>query len=158
MPPSAEVLEIEWRSVVEEIRAPSTSDPAEFHGPFSLVAPQAAALPNSFQAGFVALRLNYPFQAGSLVGFQYRHGNGTIDGRAELGENVENLPIGADDAGATVGATPPAPYQLIAAANSGVGPNAGSLGMGRQFAFGGVVRPFRRVLSTQALFRREVFE
>jgi hypothetical protein len=30
--------------------------------------------------------------------------------------------------------------------------------MGRQAAFGGVVRPFRRVLSTQAIYRREVFE
>ncbi|MFO0903139.1 MAG: TadE family protein [Pirellulales bacterium] len=159
VPPSAEVLEIEWRSVVEEIRAP-TEDPNEFYGPFSLVIPQGAEddLPDSFQAGFVALRLNYPFQAGSLVGFQYRHRDGTIDGQAELGEDVENLPIGADDAGATVGATPPAPYQLVVAANSGVGPNAGRLGMGRQYAFGGVVRPFRRVLSTQAIYRREVFE
>jgi hypothetical protein len=158
VPPASESLVIEWRSVVEEIRAPSTANTTDFYGPFSLLIPTGAAPPASFQPGFVALRLNYPYQAASLVAFQYRHADNTIDGQADLGEEVENLPVGADDQGVTTGATPPAPYTLVVGANTGVGPNAGRLGMGRQFAFGGVVRPYRRVVSTQALYRREVFE
>lgn len=159
VPVEAESLSIEWRSVVEEIRAASSADPTVFYGPFSLLQPTGATPPAGFEPGFAALRLNYPFQAASLVGFQYRHADNSVDGQAALGEEgLENLPIGADDSGVTSGATPPAPYVLVATANAGFGPNAGRLGMGRQAAFGGVVRPFRRILSTQAIYRREVFE
>lgn len=159
VPVESETLSIEWRSVVEEIRAASAADSTVFYGPFSLLQPSGATPPAGFESGFVALRLNYPFQAASLVGFQYQHADNSIDGQAELGEEgLRNLPVGADDLGVVAGATPPAPYQLVATANAGFGPNAGRLGMGRQAAFGGVVRPFRRVLSTQAIYRREVFE
>lgn len=159
VPVENETLSIEWRSVVEEIRAASLVDATVFYGPFSLLQPTGATPPTGFEPGFVALRLNYPFQAASLVGFQYQHADNSIDGQAALGEEgLRNLPVGADDSGVVAGVTPPAPYQLVATANAGFGPNAGRLGMGRQAAFGGVVRPFRRVLSTQAIYRREVFE
>ncbi|MEY4176639.1 MAG: hypothetical protein RLY70_213 [Planctomycetota bacterium] len=159
VPVETETLSMEWRSVVEEIRAASAADPTVFYGPFSLLQPTGATPPAGFEPGFVALRLNYPFQAASLVGFQYKHADNSIDGQAAIGEEgLQNLPVGADDSGVVAGATPPAPYQLVATANAGFGPNAGRLGMGRQAAFGGIVRPFRRVLSTQAIYRREVFE
>jgi hypothetical protein len=34
----------------------------------------------------------------------------------------------------------------------------GQYGLGSQAVLGGVVRPYRRVISTQAIYRREIFE
>ena len=39
-----------------------------------------------------------------------------------------------------------------------VGTYAGRFGLGKQLAFGKSVRPFRRLLSAQAIYRREVFQ
>jgi hypothetical protein len=40
-----------------------------------------------------------------------------------------------------------------------VGPYAGAFGLGRQFALAGrTVRPFRKLISVQAMYRREVVE
>jgi len=40
-----------------------------------------------------------------------------------------------------------------------VGPYAGTFGLGRQLALAGrTVRPFRKVVSAQAIYRREVVE
>ncbi len=41
---------------------------------------------------------------------------------------------------------------------AGFGPYAGPSGLGQQAALGKVVRPFRKVLSAQAIFRRVIFE
>ena len=38
------------------------------------------------------------------------------------------------------------------------GPYDGAFGLGRQFALGAAVRPFRKLISAQAVFRREAFE
>jgi hypothetical protein len=43
--------------------------------------------------------------------------------------------------------------------DGGVGPYAGAYGLGRQLALGGrTVRPFRKLISAQAIYRREVVE
>ena len=42
--------------------------------------------------------------------------------------------------------------------NETVGPNAGAFGLGKQFALGREVRPFRKLISAQAVFRREAFD
>ena len=39
-----------------------------------------------------------------------------------------------------------------------VGTYSGPYGLGRQFAFVREVRPYRKLLSAQAIFRREVFQ
>ncbi len=135
---------LEWRAVVEEVRDGTGV------GPHSLV-----ATPTGIEPGFVALRVNYPSQPGTLVAYQFEHSDGSIDGRAELGEDVVNIPVTAED---PAGVDPPSPYSLAVAADSGVGPNAGRFGLGRAFAFGRTVRPFRRVLTMQAVYRREIFE
>jgi hypothetical protein len=47
---------------------------------------------------------------------------------------------------------------VVTSEDGDVGPYAGADGLGRQAALGKTVRPFRRVLSAQAIFRREIFE
>ena len=65
-------------------------------------------------------------------------------------------PILADDGG--VQQTNDAPGGLLGDDDT-VGPYAGAFGLGRQLALAGnVVRPFRKLVSAQAIFRREVFE
>lgn len=99
--------------------------------------------------GLVSLRFNYPFQAVALLSWQ------NVDG--------QTLPVTATNPGgcaglgggltptSTLGALP------VSTGTPNVGPYAGELGLGRQLAFGQVVRPFRRVVSSEASFRREVY-
>jgi len=89
------------------------------------------------EESLAALRLNYPFQSVSIVA------------------STNNQYILADDS-------------LVSAVNSpggalidpgdDSGPNAGLYGLGSQYSFVEEVRPFRRVISTQAAFKREIFE
>jgi hypothetical protein len=80
------------------------------------------------QRGFIALRVNYPFQAAALTSYQKDTATGI------------QTPTVASDPGADFG------------------PYAGPSGLGQQAALGKKVRPFRKVLSAQAIFRREIFE
>ncbi len=129
--------QIEWVRVVEEIR----SDPCGA-GSFSLAA-----------GGLVALRINYPFQAAAMSGF-----------RPSDDPDTPNIghPILADDSAVIVSpASPPCNDAEPVAHDTpdDGGPYAGLYGLGRQFAFAGkTVRPFRRLISAQAVFRREVFQ
>jgi hypothetical protein len=41
---------------------------------------------------------------------------------------------------------------------SEVGPYAGEYGLGRLYSASKTIRPFRKLLAAQAIFRREVFE
>jgi len=147
---------ITWVPVVEEIRATQDADCPQ-RGPFSLVyvanaddcGPLTAdPVP---QRGLVAIRVNYPFQAALLSGF-----------RSSPPTDVDPLPpnrgnfIVADDNG--VQQTNAAPGDTVDDPVS-VGPYAGAFGLGRQLALAGqVVRPFRKVVSAQAIYRREVVE
>jgi hypothetical protein len=99
----------------------------------------------------VAVRVNYPFQASALTGFRASPPT-DVD---PLPRNVANF-IVADDAG--VQQTNVAPGDPIEDPGA-VGPYAGAFGLGRQLALAGqTVRPFRKVVSAQAIYRREVVE
>jgi hypothetical protein len=111
---------IQFVDVVEEIG----SDPdTQLSGPFSLTAPGTTQ-------GYVALRVNYPFQAAGLVAYQPQNTTGG-----------QNVPI----------VVPPQD------ANGPAGPYGGSDGRGLFYAHGTTVRPFRRLISGQAIYKREVF-
>jgi hypothetical protein len=129
---------VEWRHVVEEMRAvPSDS----LSGPFSMV----PASPSQTQQGLVALRINYPFQAATMTAFQPPVGGGPI----------VNNPVIANDDGVTAA---PLPTGMSYAAGPEEGPYGGQYGLGKQYALAKEVRPFRRLLSAQSIFRREVFK
>jgi len=86
-------------------------------------------LPSSRHRGLVAIRVNYPMHSPFLSAF--------------------------DDAGPVPGDTPgPSQGPL----GTGYGPYAGADGLGRQAGPDSQpVRPFRRVISAQAIYRREIF-
>jgi Flp pilus assembly protein TadG len=104
--------------VVEEIASDATNADV---CPFNLL---ATGLPAG-QRGFIALRINYPFQAATMGSFQ--------------GPREAQMPTTTDEAG-------------------DFGPYTGDSGRGKLFIAGRDVRPFRKVLSAQAIFRREIFE
>lgn len=127
---------IRWVPIIEEVR----SDPANpANGPFSMAAPVQPR-------GVVAVRINVPFQAAALSGYQ---NNG-----AALGDpNVAN-PILADDAAVVELGTP----QPVLPDDGAAGPYAGPYGLGRQLALNEELRPFRKLVTSQAFFRREIFQ
>jgi len=129
---------IRWVPVVEEIRNPSFPGAS----PFSLDTP--AGMP---QRGLVAIRINYPYQAAMLSAYQ----------ESPLGPLAPNLSyrVRADDAAVTQ--TGPAPGALAAPSDE-AGPYTGAYGLGRLYVAGEEVRPVRKLLSAQAIFRREVFD
>jgi hypothetical protein len=125
---------IRWVAPVEEIRADPTVSV------FNLNAPGP-------QQGMVALRINYPFQSAVLGGFR----------ESPLGPFEPNMgypnQADPDDVLEMPGETRP-----VLGDSGDVGPYAGPYGLGRMKAYAMDVRPFRRLLSAQAIFRREVFE
>jgi hypothetical protein len=145
---------IEWHDVLEEIQDSSGN------GPFSVTWIDSSGT-NPLPGGMVALRLNYPFEAATMAGYQAQ----PLDAN---GETVPNLsyPVLADDAGVTAvnspngGGSPvapdlPPPDEQGAAAYAG--PYGGTYGLGEMGLQLQTVRPFHRVISAQAIFRREVF-
>jgi hypothetical protein len=128
---------ITWVPIVEEIRNPNF--PGE--SPFSLNTP--AGMP---QRGLVAIRINYPYQASMLSGFR----------RAPEGPLAPNVAyrIQANDGGVTE--TNQAPGGIVGGGEAG--PYAGAYGLGKMYSHAEEVRPFRKLLSAQAIFRREVFD
>jgi hypothetical protein len=147
---------ITWVPVLEEIRPADNSD-CPTRGPFSLVylAAQddcgALDVDPSPTRGVAAIRVNYPYQAAMLSGF--RSTPPTITD--PFPSNITN-PILADDG--SVQENNATPGGLLDDGGA-VGTYAGPYGLGRQLALAGrVVRPFRRLVSAQAIQRREVFE
>ncbi len=96
--------------------------------PFSILSPER---------GQVALRLNYPFQSVAMQG------------------SINQAPILADDSLVTI--VNPGSYTFVDAGEVS-GPNAGLYGLGIQLSWTTEIRPFRRVISTQSIYPREVFE
>lgn len=129
---------IRWVPVLEEIRNPNF--PTE--SPFSMATP--AGMP---ERGLVSIRINFPYQASMLSGYRPVAGDPTAP-------NIANR-IQASDAG--VVAENAAPGGLRADTGE-AGPYAGTYGLGKMFALGEEVRPFRKLLSAQVIFRREVFD
>jgi hypothetical protein len=138
---------VTWVDVVEEMCA---SDPLQQ----DCANPPASSCPFSLtssaqQHGLVALRINYPYQAAAMTGFQTAGG--------PFDPNIAN-PIQANDGGVTETNSEARPGDLVGAPDE-VGPYAGRFGLGRQLAFAlpGGVRPFRKLVAAQAIYRREVF-
>ena len=129
---------IRWVPVVEEIESDTNPDP------FSI---------ESDARGVVALRINYPFQSASMSSFR-------PNPAGALEPNLGN-PNLADDGSVTELNSADRPGGLVGGSLSGGGlyggTYAGTYGMGAQGALGQTVRPFRRVISAQAIYRREVF-
>lgn len=146
----------EWRNVVEEII--STNAP---EGPYAL----DSGVPDP---GRVALRINYPYQAASLVAYTYRDSaNQPISQLQALGtEGVQNYAVIADDGDVTGANAAKFPNGLTL---SGAGYTLVDLdpdpveervdyGFGELQAYATTVRPYRKVLSSQGIYRRELFE
>lgn len=138
---------IRWVPVVEEID--SELSPGDNTGtnpdPFQL---------GSSQRGLVAVRLNYPFQAAAMSAYR-------PNPAGPFEPNAGNV-ILADDGAVTElnpGDRPGDPLgaPLLSGGNY-AGTYGGAFGLGAQGAWGQAVRPFRRVLSAQAIYRREIFE
>jgi hypothetical protein len=145
---------IEWHDVLEEVQDSSGN------GPFSVAWIDSSGT-NPLPGGMVALRLNYAFEAATMAGYQAQ----PLDAN---GETVPNLsyPIVADDGAVTAvnspngGGSPvspdlPPPDEQSGAAYAG--PYGGTYGLGEMGLQLQTVRPFRKVISAQAIFRREVF-
>lgn len=113
---------------------------------------------SSQDRGLVALRINYPFQSAAMSSFRPNP-----DGPFE--PTIGN-PNAADDAGVTVQGD--APGTFVAPDIQGphatyAGTHGGTYGLGAQGAMstlagGRPIRPYRRVLSFQAVYRREIFQ
>jgi hypothetical protein len=105
----------------------------------------------SAERGVAAVRINYPFQAAAMTGFQ-------PNPAGPFEPNGAN-PITADDSQVVADAVPGG-GSLVApdapASADYAGTYGGAYGLGEQGAFGKQVRPFRRVISAQAMYRREV--
>ena len=133
---------IRWINVVEEVEPEDTTNPR--HDPFSVA--------NTITHGIVALRINYPFQSASMSSFRLS--------AAGPFEPTIGQPNAADD-GSVVELNDPPGALTGASLESGrsLCRNARRQVRSRQQgAFGQVVRPYRRVISAQAIYRREVFE
>lgn len=127
---------IRWVPIIEEIRDPNF--PGE--SPFSM----NTSVGN--KRGLVAIRINLPYQAAMMTAHQ--------PGATITAPNIKDV-IRADDSAVTqLNAAPGAIFPDRGAA----GPYAGPLGLGRLYAQNQAVRPFRKLLSVQAIFRREVFD
>lgn len=129
---------IQWVPVLEEIT----------NGSFSLAVADPANPPP--QRGLVAVRINYPFQAATLSGFRQAPGG--------LFEPNLAYRIQADDSGVEAINDPPSGTPFGVGDISEVGVYGGIYGLGGQLAFAGeTLRPYRKLLSAQAISRREVF-
>jgi len=135
----AGVETVEEIPVIGEVRTESANPQCAPWGPFSVVpfpdepmAPCARAPSN----GIAAIRINFPFQAAGLSAFR----NAGFDANGAPNPNVGNVVESTDPGGAQ-----PGTY-------------TGPTGLGNQYAFARTVRPYRRLLTGQSMFRREVFE
>jgi hypothetical protein len=123
---------LEWVEVLEPIKAAAGRD-----DPFHLL---------SKEGGIVGVRINFPFQAATMSGFR-------SNPAGPFEPNAAN-PIEAKDG--SVSGSPP--DGGLVTPDSPVGPYAGPHSLGKQLAFGKELRPFRRLLTAQAIQRREVFK
>lgn len=150
------IEEISWVPVVQEIRAVQDAD-CPSRGPFSLVYLAALDSCGPLTAdpvpdrGLAAVRINYPYQAAMLSAFR----SSPPTALDPLPPNVSNAIVADDGAVVQLNAAPGGAVEDLSATGTYVGP----LGLGRQFALAGqTVRPFRKLISAQAIYRREVFE
>jgi hypothetical protein len=141
--PSTGVETIDWVDILAEVR----HDPAS--GPFSF---------NSDQHGVVAVMINYPFQSAALTAFR-------PNAAGPLEPNISNaIPAEDGSVGGTATTAPAGTNFADPVYDAVVAPYSGKYGLGSQYAFAGTVgstgtvRPYRSLLSGQAIFRREVIQ
>lgn len=143
----------EWHKVVEEV-TPSGS----MEGPYAINSTTTGML----DPGMVALRIHYPFQSAAMVAYIHKNSSGVVISPSEtIGlESVQNVVVTADDDAVTA-APLPAGYTLVNPAINtafGASPHRGTYGLGEAQAHLTKVRPYRKVISAQAIYRRELFE
>jgi len=146
----------EWRKVVEEI---VPADSVSGRGAYSLNSMDTGTL----EAGTVALRINYPYQSGALVAYQQQDSSGAVVRPVDaLGQDdITNVFVEADDTMVTESAAIPGDYSLPAMQPSATidgHPHQGRYVLGSMQAFATTVRPYRKVITAQGIYRREVFE
>jgi hypothetical protein len=134
---------IRWVSVVEEID--TEDEPDDDSGvnpdPFRVTAPSG---------GIVAIRINYPFQSASMSSFQpnaegpFEPTIGQPNPAVTIANELNTAPGGLIESPLING-------EIYA------GTYGGKYGLGAQGAHGQIVRPYRRVISAQAIYRREIF-
>jgi len=135
---------IDWIPVIEEVDSTDNPDP------FRITSPQR---------GVVALRINYPMQSSMMSSFR-------PNPEGPFEPSMANPNVANDGGVSVVDQDGFMPSGNLIAPDGTVNPTySGQFGLGQQQAFGSQqltgglpVRPFRRVISSQAIFRREVFE
>ncbi|MDO8793207.1 MAG: pilus assembly protein [Vicinamibacterales bacterium] len=149
------VESITWVPVLQEIRAAGDAE-CPSRGPFSLVYISTDDACGPLDAdpladrGLAAVRINYPYQAATLSGFQPSVPT-DVD---PLPPNIANVITAEEGAVQELNAAPGGTMD-----DGAIGPYAGAFGLGRQLALAGrTVRPFRKQISVQAINRREVVE
>ena len=152
-----EEVDTEDRFIGEPVPPENTSHRGTNPDPFILT----AADPNNPNKpiGLVALRINYPFQAAAMSAYRpsaagiFEPNAGNVIENTDSGYTEMNSPRG------NLSGRPLVDDQGTADTSDDVytGPYGGSYGLGAQGAWGKTVRPFRRVISAQAIYRREVF-
>jgi hypothetical protein len=145
---------IRWVPVVEEMDTEDSpdDDTGPNPDPFQVRSPQR---------GIVALRINYPFQSASMSSFG-ENAAGPFEPSLGSPNAADDSQVIESNPGDRPGGLTGAPLEA-----SGIyaGTYGGQYGLGSQGALGSQaltggrpVRPFRRVISAQAVYRREVFE
>lgn len=128
---------IEWVGVVEEVR-PDRTDPTT--GPFSVAS-------NAPVRGLVAVRVNIPAQSSAMGSF--------AEGGTSSNPNIDS-PNLANDGGVTATNSPPGAVPSTSREGAFIA-FEGPYGLGRVELLGKKVRPYRRMTTAQAFYRREVF-
>jgi hypothetical protein len=141
-------LDITWHPVVEEI-VPTGPGTQATDAPFSMTFTN----PNREVAGLVALCINYPFQAATVVAYKGQSSSG-----------LTNEVVEANDGGMNSGSTAALNAEVadIQSTPNSIASYGGKYGLGTLYAAKPIdsnagVRPFRRFLTAQSIFRREVF-
>jgi hypothetical protein len=111
-----------------------------------------AATTTSGMSGAVALRINYPYQSASMSGFQPPANPTSPPGPPDN----PLVPILASGSVSSSGSPPGVGGPVVS--DFQYGPYAGANGLGQQAAWATTVRPYRSVISAQAIYRREVFQ
>ena len=137
---------IEWVPVIEEVQP----------GAFS-VAPTAGTTTTApTQYGMVALRINYGYQSATMSAYATQQTWPPQPTGAALGASGT---VQVSKTGNYTNYSPSGAFFPQSSDNSVYSPTySGPQGLGAQQAWGSLVRPFRRLLSMQAVYRREVFQ
>lgn len=159
---------IRWVPVIEEIDTEQSpaDNTAPNPDPFRFVQTEPSFVDHR---GIVALRVNFPFQSAAMSSFRHDETDPEYPFESTLGR-----PNAADDSkvielnpGDHPGSLMPTPLTSSPSGGGGryAGTYGGKFGLGAQGALGSgyftggrPVRPYRRVISGQAIFRREVFQ